>query len=64
MDQMVQYYTSKKATKGRPIILWYNIMNVSPPNTYIIFAQIKQGDSKRKVNHARQLFFKELANSL
>ena len=64
MDQMVRYYTSKKATKGWPIILWYNIKDIFALNTYIIFTQIKQGNSKRKVNHARQLFFKELANSL
>ena len=64
MNQIVRYHTSKKATKEWSMILWYNMIGIAALNAYIIFTQIKRNDSNGKVNHARQLFLKELAKQL
>ena len=44
IDLVVQHYTSKKAKKRWPMILWYNM--IVALNVYSNFTQIKRNDSK------------------
>lgn len=63
MDQMVRNYTTKRKTRRWPMALFYNMIDVSALNAYIIWLHLKPEWNEAKA-HRRRNFLKELGKSL
>ena len=63
MDQMVMNYTTKRKTKRWPIVIFYNMLDISALNAFIIWNHLNSGWNAGKT-HRRRLFLLELGNCL
>jgi hypothetical protein len=63
MDQMVRTYTTKRMTRRWPMVIFYNMLDVSALNAFIIWMHLKP-DWESKTSHRRRLFLLELGKSL
>lgn len=64
MDQMVRCYSVKRMTRRWPMVIFYNMIDVSALNAYIIWMSLKPTHFSRKSNKRRQFLIalgKELA---
>lgn len=63
MDQMVRNYTTKRKTRRWPMALFYNMVDVSALNAFIIWMHLKP-DWNESSDHRRRRFLLELGKSL
>lgn len=64
MDQMLRCYSVKRMTRRWPMVIFYNMIDVSALNGYIIWVSLHPTDFTRKANKRRQYLIrlgKELA---
>ena len=63
MDQMVRTYTTKRKSRRWPMTVFYNILDVSALNSYVIWIHANP-EWKAKVPHKRRLFLEALGKDL
>jgi hypothetical protein len=63
LDQMVSTYTTKRMTRRWPMILFYNMLDISAVNAFVIWTHLNpQWNANKK--QRRRLFLKKLGKSL
>ncbi|XP_077128955.1 26S proteasome non-ATPase regulatory subunit 14 isoform X1 [Ranitomeya variabilis] len=63
LDQAIATYTCKRKTNRWPIILFYNILDISAYNAFVLWREIDPDWNRNKL-HKRRLFLEELGKSL
>ena len=63
LDQLVSTYTCKRKTNRWPMILFYNILDVSAYNAFVLWKEVNPQWNKNKL-HKRRIFIEELGKSL
>ena len=63
MDQMVRTYTSKRMTRKWPMALFYNLLDVSALNAFIIWIHLNL-NWMNGIFYKRKIFFTELGKQL
>lgn len=63
LDQMVGTYSTKRKTRRWPLVLFFNIMDVSAVNAFIIWSHLNPEWNSNK-SHRRRLFLKQLGKDL
>src|SRR5271156_3556876 len=64
MDQMVRYYTCKRMTKRWPMVVFFNLIDISALNAYIVWCHLNPECNTHKKNRRRKFLIalgKELA---
>ena len=62
-DQMARMYTVKRKSKRWPLICFYNIIDISAINSYVIWLHLNPNYQGKKT-HKRRLFLVELGKAL
>ena len=62
-DQMVRAYATKRKARRWPMAVFYNMLDISALNVYVIWLHIHPG-WKAKVPHKRRLFLMKLGKQL
>lgn len=63
LDQMVETYSTKRKSRRWPMVLFYNILDVSAVNAFIIWSHVNPQWNAKKT-HRRRLFLKQLGKDL
>ena len=63
MDQMVKTYTSKRMTRRWPMVLFYNLLDVSALNAFIIWIYLNS-NWMNGILYKRRIFLTELGKQL
>lgn len=63
LDQLVNTYTCKRKTNRWPLIIFYNILDISAYNAFVLWTAINPGWHEKKLTK-RRLFLEELGMSL
>lgn len=63
LDQCVSTYTCKRKTNRWPMVIFYNILDVSAYNSYILWIQINPDWNRKKLTK-RRVYLEELGLSL
>ncbi|XP_051783376.1 piggyBac transposable element-derived protein 4-like, partial [Erpetoichthys calabaricus] len=63
LDKLTATYTCQRMTRRWPMVVFYNILDVSAYNAFVLWSHIHQGWNSTKKNK-RRLFLEELGNSL
>ncbi|XP_063049276.1 piggyBac transposable element-derived protein 4-like [Engraulis encrasicolus] len=63
LDKVTGTYTCKRGTKRWPMVVFYNMLDVSAYNAFIIWTEVDPGWNSRKT-FRRRLFLDELGRSL
>lgn len=63
LDQLVSTYTSKRKTNRWPMIIFYNMLDISAYNAFVLWTSINPDWNKNKLTK-RRLFLEELGKSL
>ncbi|XP_029995668.1 piggyBac transposable element-derived protein 4-like isoform X2 [Sphaeramia orbicularis] len=63
LDNLTATYTCQRMTRRWPVIVFYNILDVSAYNAFVLWTHIHQGWNSTKQNK-RRMFLEELGNSL
>ncbi|XP_070607652.1 piggyBac transposable element-derived protein 4-like, partial [Erythrolamprus reginae] len=63
LDQALSTYTCKRKTNRWPMIMFYNIIDVSAYNSFVLWSDIDPNWNKKRL-HKRRLFLEELGMSL
>lgn len=61
--QVTSVYTCKRMTARWPVIVFYNILDVSAYNSFVLWSEINAAWNKGKYNR-RRLFMEELGRQL
>ncbi|XP_061880293.1 piggyBac transposable element-derived protein 4-like [Entelurus aequoreus] len=63
VDNLTATYTWQRMTRRWPMVVFYNILDMSACNTFVLLTHIHQGWTSTKKNK-RRMFLEELGNSL
>uniref|UniRef100_A0A3P9MKV5 PiggyBac transposable element-derived protein domain-containing protein n=1 Tax=Oryzias latipes TaxID=8090 RepID=A0A3P9MKV5_ORYLA len=63
LDKLTATYTCQRMTRRWPMVVFYNILNVSAYNAFVLWTNIHQGWNSTQ-NTKRRMFLEELGNSL
>lgn len=63
LDQLLSTYTCKRKTNGWPVIVFYNMLDISAYNAYVLWTSINPQWNKDKL-YKRRLFLEELGKCL
>nr|XP_047127654.1 uncharacterized protein LOC124808547 [Hydra vulgaris] len=63
LDQMVSTFSTKRMTRRWPMVIFYNILDISAVNAFVIWMHLNPTWNKQKT-HRRRVFLKELGKSL
>ncbi|XP_053361966.1 piggyBac transposable element-derived protein 4-like [Clarias gariepinus] len=63
LDKVTSVYTCKRMTAHWPVIVFYNILDVSAYNSFVLWSEINAAWNKGKYNR-RRLFMEELGRQL
>lgn len=63
LDKLTATYTCQRMTRRWPMVVFYNILDVSAYNAFVSWTHIHQGWNSTK-KHKRKMFLEELGNSL
>ena len=64
LDRMVRTYTSKRMTRRRPVALFYNMLDVSAVNAYVVWKQLQGENSSCFSKKKRRKFLIQLKKGL
>ena len=64
LDRMVRTYTSTRMTRRWPVALFYNMLDVSAVNVYVVWHQLQGGNSSCFSKKKRRKFLIQLAKGL
>ncbi|XP_069821040.1 uncharacterized protein [Dendropsophus ebraccatus] len=63
LDKLTATYTCQRMTRSWPMVVFYNILDVSAYNAFVLWTHILQGwNSKKK--HKRRMFLEEIGRAL
>lgn len=63
MDQMARTYTTKRKTRRWPMVVFYNLLDISAINAYVIWIHANP-EWKKSASHKRRLFLEKLGMEL
>ncbi|XP_048874855.1 piggyBac transposable element-derived protein 4-like [Brienomyrus brachyistius] len=63
LDKLTATYTCQRMTRRWPMVVFYNILDVSAYNAFVLWTHIHLGWNSTK-KHRRRLFLEQLGNSL
>ena len=64
LDRMVRTYTSKRMTRRWPVALFYNMLDLSAVNAYVVWQQLQSENSSCFSKKKRRKFLIQLAKGL
>ena len=64
MDQMVRWFTSKRKTRRWPMVIIYNMLDISALKAFIIWMSLKENHAGKRGNRLRRSLLISLAKEL